>query len=168
MTMDERRAIIRELERKRRENLLFRNQNLEDLGKSLVERLDEGDFAGNEGSEYRRFRREIDDSERSIQNIRDALGRIKELDEELSVKAEERGGREEELALLHTRLGEQILAAAVNPADSPGPVPAFLGPLCRQYALLRDRNDGLADRLRELESGGPGTSPAGSAGLFRV
>jgi hypothetical protein len=50
VVMDERRKTIGELDEKRRENLRSRSQTLEDLGRSLVERLEEARFSGGEGA----------------------------------------------------------------------------------------------------------------------
>ncbi|MDR1929278.1 MAG: hypothetical protein LBQ44_01490 [Treponema sp.] len=149
--MDERRKIIGELDEKRKESLRSCSQTLEDLGKSLVERLEEARFSGGEGGEYRRVSQEIADSEASIASIRGALARIKELDEEISVKAEERSNREEEAAVLYIRLGEGVLEGAFP--DS-GEIPGK-----KQLELILSRNNTLEERLQDLED-------RGGAGFF--
>jgi hypothetical protein len=143
--MDERRRTIRELDEKRRENLLFRARTLEDLGRSLTERLGETALPGSHGESYRRYRREISDSEASIESIQDALKRIRELDEEISIKRIEKADRQEEADRLYSRLGEFVLDG-----DFARPCPAELQSLRRQQDLFTDRALSLNERLSDL------------------
>jgi DNA repair exonuclease SbcCD ATPase subunit len=140
--MDERRKIIGELNEKRREQLQSRSQTLEALGKSLIERLDEGRFPGGEGGEYRRVKQEIAESDASIESIEGALARIKELDEEISVKLEERSDREEEAADLYTRLGRKLME---------GDFPDGGNSNRNHLELLLSRNNSLEERLQDLD-----------------
>lgn len=134
---------------KRREDMLFQTRILEDLGRSLAERLDGGLPGAREG-DYRRFKQEIAESEASIEVIQGALARIKALDEEISVKLMERADRREEASALYLRCGRLLLDLR--------PVPAECGPYSRQRELSLARFASLEDRLRELE--------AGSGGIF--
>ncbi|MDR1143161.1 MAG: hypothetical protein LBK77_02945 [Spirochaetaceae bacterium] len=147
--MDDRYRAIRVLNEKRREDMLFRTRILEDLGRSLAERLDGGLPGAREG-DYRRFKQEIAESEASIEVIQGALARIKALDEEISVKLMERADRREEASALYLRCGRLLLDLR--------PVPAECGPYSRQRELSLARFASLEDRLRELE--------AGSGGIF--
>jgi hypothetical protein len=145
--MDDRRKTIQVLNEKRSEDLLFQTRTLEDLGKSLAERLD-GALPGNRGGDYRRFKQEIAESEASIEVIQGALARIKALDEEISVKLMEKTDRQEEAAVLYLRFGRQLL-------DTPQ-VPPECGAYKRQQELLLTRAASSGERLRELETGIPG------------
>jgi hypothetical protein len=141
--MDDRRKSIKELDERRRENLQFRSQTLKDLGKSLVERLDEAAFPGGEGGGYRRVKREIADSEASIQSIEAALTAIKELDEEIKVKKEEGADREDEAALLYARLGERVLNGSFPGSED--------SPHRKQMEQILSRNSALEERLQDLD-----------------
>lgn len=132
---------------KRREDMLFQTRTLEDLGRSLAERLD-GGLPGTREGDYRRFKQEIAESEASIGVIQEALARIKALDEEISVKLMEKADRREEAAALYIRCGRLLLDSR--------PVPAECGPYSRQRELFHTRSVSLEDRLRELEAGGGG------------
>jgi hypothetical protein len=147
--LDDRQHMIRELDAKRRENLRLRDLTLEDLGKSLVERLAESDFPGGEGAICRRYIREIADSEDSVRTIQGALRRIRELDEEISVKKQEKADREDEADLLYLRLGCRLLAA-----DGPGE--PLLASALRELSLYREHGKNLAARLDELAGAGNG------------
>jgi hypothetical protein len=142
--MDDRYRTIRVLNEKRREDLLFQTRTLEDLGKSLAERLD-GVLPGTREGDYRRFKQEIAESEASIEVIREALARINALDEEISVKLMEKADRQEEAAALYIRCGRRLLDMR--------PVPAECGPHRRQQELFLTRSAPLEDRLQELEAG---------------
>jgi hypothetical protein len=148
ISMDERRRTIQVLEEQRRESLLFRTRTLEDLGKSLAERLGGRAFPGNRGDDYHRFKQEIADSEASIGVIRSALKRIKELDEEISVKRLEKADRKEEAAALYLQLGEYVLAEEMPEFEPPGE----LRPLKHQRDLLLERDVSLHERLGDLET----------------
>ncbi|MDR2663141.1 MAG: hypothetical protein LBC31_09115 [Treponema sp.] len=142
--MDDRYRTIRVLNEKRREDLLFQTRTLEDLGKSLAERLG-GVLPGTQEGDYRRFKQEIAESEASIGVIQEALARIKVLDEEISVKLMEKTDRREEAAALYIRCGRLVL-------DLPR-VPPACEPHRRQRELFLTRSVSLEDRLQELEAG---------------
>ncbi|MDR2181724.1 MAG: hypothetical protein LBN92_03485 [Treponema sp.] len=114
-----------------------------------MERLDESDFPGGEGESCRRYTREIADSEDSIRIIQGALRRIRELDEEISVKKQEKADREDEANLLYLRLGCRLLAP-----DGPGE--PLLASARRELSLYRERGKNLGARLDELEEAGNG------------
>ena len=146
--MYERRKRIRELNGKRRETLLNRDRTLEDVGKSLFERLDNSVFAG-EKSEYRRFRQAIADSEQSIRSIQDAVAQITQLDEEISVKKQEKVDRSEELGVLLTGLGRDVL-------NRDAEVPASLFSGKRQLELCLSKKEMLEGRILDIENSGGG------------
>ncbi|MDR2552113.1 MAG: hypothetical protein LBD31_02955 [Treponema sp.] len=161
--MDARHRVVRELNEKRRENLLFRAQTLEDLGQSLAERLGEEALPGTRGEEYRRFKQEISGSEASIEAIRGALERIRELDEEISVKRFEKKDREEEAGILYEGLGRRILEGSSTAVEE---LSAGLGGSRRQADALADREAVLEERLHNLEKPGAGFL-AWLSGLFQ-
>ncbi|MDR0599381.1 MAG: hypothetical protein LBG84_04780 [Treponema sp.] len=143
--MDARRGIIRDLTERRRENLLFRERTLEDLGKSLAERLSEDALPGAQGDDYRRFKREIADSEASIGVIQGSLKRVRELNEEIDVKRFEKKDRQEEAAILYEKLGRRVLEG------EDGEPPAELRAYKRQHGSLLDRAASLQEKLRDLD-----------------
>jgi hypothetical protein len=149
--MNESRRAIRELNEKRREALLFKTRTLEDLGRSLAERLGESSLPGEQGSYYRRFKQEIADSEASVESIQDALRRIKELDEEITIKRLEKTDREEEAAPLYIRLGGCVLDEHFTPQ-----LPDELYLYKRQQALFLDRSRSFKQRLLDLDGPGGG------------
>ncbi|MDR1389536.1 MAG: hypothetical protein LBJ31_06110 [Treponema sp.] len=142
--------MIRDLDVKRLENLRFRDQILEDLGKSLLERLAEAHFPGGEGELYRRYIREIGDFENSIKTIQGALARIRDLDEEISVRKQEKADREDEAVILYRRLGCRLLL--YDGLEEP-----VLAAVRREMGPCRERDKNLRLRLEEL---------AGSGGFF--
>jgi hypothetical protein len=148
MGMYERRKRIRELNGKRREILLNRDRTLEGIGRSLFERLDNSVFSGEE-SEYRRFRQEIADSEQSIRSIQDAVAQIKQLDEEISIKKQEKADRGEELAILLTALGKEMLNG-----DKELPSSLFSGK--RQLELCLSKKETIEGRIQDIENSGGG------------
>jgi hypothetical protein len=145
--MDDRYRTIRVLNEKRREDLQFRTRTLEDLGRSLAERLG-GVLSGSQEGDYRRFKQEIAESEASIGVIREALARIKALDEEISVKLMEKADRGDEVAALYTRFGRRLLDLRL--------VPAECGFYRRQQELFLVRSASCEERLQELETGAAG------------
>ncbi|MDR2073204.1 MAG: hypothetical protein LBP60_07210 [Spirochaetaceae bacterium] len=149
--MDEGRRTIRELNEKRRETLLFKTRTLEDVGRSLAERLGESSLPGQQGNYYRRFKQEIADSEASVESIQESLRRIKELDEEIAIKKLEKADREEETAPLYIQLGSYVLDAHFNQ------VPRELYLYKRQQALFLDRSASFKQRLLALEEPGGGS-----------
>ncbi|MDR2211966.1 MAG: hypothetical protein LBO65_10970 [Spirochaetaceae bacterium] len=149
--MDEQRRAIRELEEKSREALLFKTRTLEDTGKALAERLEGASLPGDQGSFYRRFKQEIADSEASVESIQGSLRRIKELDEEITIKRIEKADREEEASPLYTALGRHVLDEQFTRT-----VPAELYLYKRQRTLFLDRAASLEQRLLDLENPGGG------------
>jgi hypothetical protein len=147
--MDERRRTIRVLEEQRQKNLLFRTRTLEELGKDLAERLGEA-LPGNQGEDYHRFKQEIADSEASIGVIRSALKRIKELDEEISVKRLEKADRKEEAAALYLQLGQYVLGGNIPDSGLANELKA----LKRQRDLFLERDLSCRERLRNIEDAG--------------
>jgi hypothetical protein len=134
---------IRELDGEKREFLRSRNKVLENLGESLFERLRDGAFPGEE-SEYRRFRQEIADSEQTIISIKDALARLKLLDEEINVKTEEKFDRKEELEILLTALGKELLEGNYG-------LPESFAVNKRQLTLCLSRQESLEERIQDAE-----------------
>ncbi|MDR2048658.1 MAG: hypothetical protein LBP69_04320 [Treponema sp.] len=136
---------IRELDGERQEFLQSRDKTLENLGESIFGRLADGAFPGEE-SDYRRFRREIADSEQTIGTIKDALARLKLLDEEINVKNEEKCDRKEELEILLTALGKELL-------NGPYDLPESLAACKRQFTLCLSRKESVEERIQDTEDG---------------
>ncbi|MDR0403784.1 MAG: hypothetical protein LBH35_09375 [Treponema sp.] len=134
---------IRELDGEKRELLQSRDKVLENLGKSIFERLDDGAFPGEE-SEYRRHKREIADSERTIGTIKDAMAKIRLLDEEISVKNEEKFDRKEELEILLGALGKELLNGDYETGES-------LESCKKQFGLCRSRKESVEKQIRDTE-----------------
>jgi hypothetical protein len=132
---------IRELDGEKRALLRSRNKVLENLGESIFERLEDGAFPGEE-SEYRRFRQEIADSEQTIVSIKDAMARLRLLDEEINVKNEEKFDRKEELEILLSVLGKELLG---------GELPESFAANKKQFALCLSRKESLEEQIQDAE-----------------
>jgi hypothetical protein len=141
-------STVRELDAERRRALASRGRTLENLGENLFSRLDFSVFPA-EGNDYRRYKQEITNSENSITTIREAVVRIRELDEEIAVKKQESADREEELAVILAGLGRELLD---------GDNPAFSAAR-RQRKLYLSRKETVEEQLQDLED-----SPKG--GIF--
>jgi chromosome segregation ATPase len=154
--MDERRKTIRELEEKRREDLHAIDLILEDLGKTLLSRLEtrtgvpeaqegKGDLSSGDLAEYHRILKEIADSEEYIQAIEADTCRLKDLEEDILRKEQRNSEETKELSQLYARLGELLLE---DPSFSD-----FTGPFRRQIEALVPKIKSLEDRLEDLEGG---------------
>jgi hypothetical protein len=134
---------IRNLDGERRELLRSRNNVLENLGESLFRRLGDGAFPG-EATEYRRLRQEIADAEQAIVSIKDALARLKLLDEEINVKNEEKFDRKEELEILLAALGKELLNGSYE-------LPESFAVNRKQLALCLSGQESLEERIQDAE-----------------
>ncbi|MDR2020105.1 MAG: hypothetical protein LBQ14_04990 [Treponema sp.] len=156
--MDERRKTIRELDGKKREDLQAIDLILEDLGKTLLLRIDgsadarealtgtSGDPSSLEDlAEYRRILKEIADSEEYIKSIEADALRLRELEEGIFRKEQHNAEDARELSQLYTRLGELLL-------EDPG-FSDFTEPFRRQIEGLVPKIKSLENRLEELEDG---------------
>ncbi|MDR1862662.1 MAG: hypothetical protein LBQ67_01950 [Treponema sp.] len=122
--MDDRKRTIRELEDKRFQDLEGRDLLLENLGETLVRRLEggkqpavklpaqePGDNPGGALAEYQRLLKEIADSRESIKDIEDEIRKIKELEEEIGAKETENAAYLKELSGLCEQVGELVLGS---------------------------------------------------------
>jgi hypothetical protein len=134
---------IRELDGEKRELLQSRNRALENLGEAIFGRLKDGAFPGEE-SEYRRFKQDIADSEQAIVSIKDAMARLKLLNEEINVKNEEKFDRKEELEILLAALGKELFGGGYDLSES-----FAVGK--KQLALCLSRKESLEERIQDTE-----------------
>ncbi|GHU61756.1 hypothetical protein FACS189445_4090 [Spirochaetia bacterium] len=149
--MDARKISIREQEDARRETQRTRKGMVEQLGETLLARLDrsDGDVFPSELGEYRRILGEIAGAEAKIRAIEADILRLKELEGEITEKEQDNAEKTKELWAVYTRLGETLLAEAAE-AD-------FAAPFKGQAETLTEKIRSQEDRLRELEEGKHGT-----------
>ena len=151
INMDERRNKIRDLETKKSSDNKTRNQLLEGLGEALFNRIGDNEpFANDAASvpcsllaEYRNIEKEIYESSELIKTLEKEVLRLKELEETISVREEEKSRVEEELEEVHTSLGKALLGD-----------PDYLDPsdiVKRQKEALLDRINEHEQKLDELE-----------------
>ena len=149
--MDERRNRIRDLEAKKSSDTKTRNQLLEGLGEALFRRIGNGepfssyseDTPGYVLVEYRKLQKEIDESHELIKTLEKEILRLKELEETISAREEEKSGFEEELEEVHAGLGK-VLLEDPDFDDATGTVK-------RQEEILLDRINEHELKLEELE-----------------
>jgi hypothetical protein len=152
--MDERRKTIKELEKKKYENLDSLALILRELGETLLARLDRrevpagpprvpGELFKDNLGEYRRLSREIAASEDDMAAVNADAVRLKEAEERISRKEAENAEKAKNLLHLYTRAGESLL----EEGDISGPAAAYR----RQAEELIPKIKSLEDRLAELE-----------------
>ena len=149
--MDERRNNIRDLEARKSSDTKTRNQLLEGLGEILFRRIGDGEpFTNDAGDEpgvllveFRKLHKEIDDSSELILSLEKEVLRLKELEETISAREEEKSRLEGELEEVHAGLGKVLL-------DCPGFNDAT-GIVKRQEEALLDRINEHEQKLDELE-----------------
>jgi chromosome segregation ATPase len=147
--MDERKKAIRELEDKVREGSRSVDLMLEDLGESLLTRLngEETALPSPVGSlpltEYRRFLKEIADSEALIETIEADVEHLKEIEEQIAEKERQNSGHTKDLADSYVRLGELVLKDPL--------FEDFSLPYQPQLEALLPRMGSLEERLEALE-----------------
>jgi DNA repair exonuclease SbcCD ATPase subunit len=123
--MDERKRTIRELETKRLQDREGRDLLLENLGETLLSRLEgkkkapknlpaqgSGDNPGGALAEYRRLLKETAGSGESIKTIEEETQKLKELEDQINAKEEENSACVKELAGLYEQIGELALGRA--------------------------------------------------------
>ncbi|MCL2602692.1 MAG: hypothetical protein FWD91_07770 [Treponema sp.] len=108
--MDERKAIIRELEGKKRADTEARSRLLEGLGEVLVRKLEEGNFysqaIGGILTEYHEQQNEIATAAEAIKTLEADALRLKELDNAIAAKEGESGRLTKEFAEACAHLGK--------------------------------------------------------------
>jgi chromosome segregation ATPase len=142
--MDERRNKIRDLETKKSSDNRTRNQLLEGLGEALLRRIgdnepftnDTGDAPGSVLAEYRKLQKEIDESHELIKTLEKEVLRLKELEETISAREEEKSRLEEGLEEVHASLGKTLLE---NPNFE------------EEKGIARRQEEALLDRINEHE-----------------
>ena len=126
--MDERRSRIRDLEAKKQNDLNARNRLLEELGGALFRRIGE-EKPFTEGGmetactvldEYRGLQKEIDESLNLIKSLEKEVAHLKELEEVIFAREEEKSRLEEELAEAYVMAGKQLFADPGSNDDSSG------------------------------------------------
>ena len=145
--MDDRRRRIDELERKKRENAALLDVLLIRLGEALFSRItnpEEENSALEELAAYRRFQKDIANSQASIQVAEEQIRRFRELEDNIQAKERDDNSCTREISSACSRLGKLIL-------DSPGYDEEFCSPYRSQADALLNKVLSLEDRLGELE-----------------
>ena len=114
--MDKRKNQIKELEAMKLADGKARNQLLEELGEVLFQRIGEGtpftgegdDTPGGVLSEYRKLQKDVAESEDIIKSLEKEVVKLKELEEAIASKEEEKSRSEKELTELNTGLGKAL------------------------------------------------------------
>ncbi|MDR0496254.1 MAG: hypothetical protein LBH42_01415 [Treponema sp.] len=151
--MDDRKAVIRELEEKNRADTEARKRLFERLGETLIQRIGEGaPFLENAGetpggllAEYRKLLKDIAESEDIIKSLEADIHRLKELEEEISGKEGELSRLRKELDEVNGRLGKALLEAPASDLE------VFDATLKQQEELLLAKIDELEKKLEDLE-----------------
>jgi chromosome segregation ATPase len=156
--MDERRKTIRDLEKKRYQDLDSLDVILKDLGETLLARLDRREASGGGAffadpaleerlrdnlEECHRLLRAIAVSEDDIKAINADMVRLREVEEIVARKEGETAGKSEKLSRLYTQLGESLL----EEGGFSGPADEYR----KQTAELILKISSLEDRLTGLE-----------------
>ena len=147
--MEDRRAIIRELEDKNKADTQAVNKLYEDLGEALFQRIGEGEpFADGEGdspggilAEFRKLHSEIAESRDIIKSLEGDIQRLKELEAEISEKETEQTRLENEFDEVNVQLGKFLMETA-DSSDS----------LKLQEEVVLAKIDEQEKKLAELES----------------
>lgn len=149
--MDNRKKQINELEQRKRDQIVSLDALLTRFGESLLSRADspaqENNAAFEEFSVYQRFKKDIADSEATIQAAEEQMRRFSELEESIEVGELEESTASKELTALYGRLGKQLLdesAHAGNYSD-------FCAPYRDQGNALITKIIFLEERLAKLE-----------------
>jgi len=109
--MDNRKSKIKELETKKASDTKARNKLLEELGGALFGRIGEGVLADSGDAaalltEYRGLQKDIADSEDIIKSLEEEVSKLKELEEAISVRDEEKSRLDKELEEVHVGIGK--------------------------------------------------------------
>jgi len=108
--MDNRKTRIKELETKKAADTRARNKLLEELGNALFGRIGEGEpFSGDAAgvlTEYRGLQKDIADSEDIIKSLEEEVSKLKELEEAISVREDEKSRLDKELEEAHVGIGK--------------------------------------------------------------
>ena len=108
--MDNRKTRIKELETKKAADTKARNKLLEELGEALFGRIGEGEpFSGDAAgvlTEYRGLQKDIADSEDIIKSLEEEVSKLKELEEAISVREEEKSRLDKELEEAYAGIGK--------------------------------------------------------------
>jgi len=108
--MDNRKNKIKELETKKASDIKARNKLLEELGAALFGRIGEGEpFSGDAAgvlTEYRGMQKDIADSEDIIKSLEEEVAKLKELEEAISIREEEKSRLDKELEEVNVGIGK--------------------------------------------------------------
>jgi len=112
--MENRKSKIKELETKKTSDIKARNKLLEELGNALFARIGEGepftDSADAAGAlaEYRGLQKDIADSEDIIKSLEEEVLKLKELEEAISVREEEKSRLDKEIEEAQVGIGKAL------------------------------------------------------------
>jgi chromosome segregation ATPase len=108
--MENRKNKIKELETKKAADTKARNKLLEELGEALFGRIGEGEpFSGDAAgvlTEYRGLQKDIADSEDIIKSLEEEVSKLKELEEAISVREDEKSRLDKELEEAYAGIGK--------------------------------------------------------------
>ena len=113
-TMDNRKSKIKELETKKASDTKARNKLLEELGDALFARIGDNEpfidsgAAADALTEYRGLQKDIADSADIIKSLDEEVIKLKELEEAISVREEEKARLDKELEEVHVGLGKAL------------------------------------------------------------
>lgn len=149
--MDERKSIIRELEKNNKADADARNQLLADLGEVLLKKVtDDESFPEKTGktpgavlAEYRKKQQEISDSEEHIKSLETDIALLKDLEQKIAVAQDEQSATEKELVEDYVRLGKLLL-------DDPG-LEETTATYKQQEEIILARIDEQEKKLTELD-----------------
>ena len=154
--MDDRKSNIRDLEGKNRADSDARNQLLKGLGEVLLRKTEGGELfpggtgigpnaalAGELAAEYRRLQSDLAESARIIKTLEEDGGKLKDLEEKIGAREEERVRLENEFSEACALLGGALLGTPGSPNVTEASV--------QQEEALLSKIDELENKLKELE-----------------
>jgi len=149
--MDDRKRQINELEQQKREQIVSLEALLTRLGEALLGRVADSEQEDNpvfeELAVFKRLKKDIIDSEATIQAVEDQIRRFRELEETIEVKEQDENTGSKELAVLYGRLGKLLLDEAANG----GGYADFCAPYRDQAEALLTKVLSLEERVAGLE-----------------
>ncbi|MDR0589229.1 MAG: hypothetical protein LBG25_01655 [Spirochaetaceae bacterium] len=141
--MEERRKNIKDLEQKKHAEFRSINLMLEDLGEALLSRMETGEGdAGRLLGEYQQIRQEIADTGGLITDIREAVTRLGQVEEEAARNGQALAQVKQDLGRLYYGLGEWVFEDMTYRE--------FTEPYGQQLDALRNKITSLEDRIEGL------------------
>jgi len=146
--MDNRKTKIKDLETKKTADTRTRNKLLEELGGALFGRIGEGESLSGDAAgvltEYRGLQKDIADSEDIIKSLEEEVSKLKELEEAISVREDEKSRLDKELDEAYAGIGK-ILFEDPEYHDATGTAR-------RQEETLLAKIEEQEKKLEELET----------------